>query len=199
MCGIVHIIIIVIPNFQLYWIVTLVSFCDLTTLPFCASVANWTSTCRTACVSNFSSWMRCPSWARLLPQVREKQKKMGTWSSRYTDREIFNVTGISLKYNINVCLDPAALIFFILIMSSVLKHSRLPDMLLSCSVTPFQDEKQRFASVLLLARLLAKFLGFISFLPYQTSEKPSKEIQDSALIMRSKVRRSHPSSSLICL
>ncbi|XP_028994327.1 codanin-1 [Betta splendens] len=48
-----------------------------------------------------------------------------------------------------------------------------------------QDEKQRFASVLLLARLLAKFLGFISFLPYQTSEKPSKEIQDSAIIMRS--------------
>ncbi|KAL0170408.1 hypothetical protein M9458_035004, partial [Cirrhinus mrigala] len=33
-----------------------------------------------------------------------------------------------------------------------------------------QDEKQRFSSVLLTARLLAKFLGFVSFLPYQTSE-----------------------------
>ncbi|MEQ2203479.1 hypothetical protein XENOCAPTIV_030751, partial [Xenoophorus captivus] len=50
----------------------------------------------------------------------------------------------------------------------------------------FSDEKQRFASVLLLARLLAKFLGFISFLPYQTSEKPSKEIQETSVALRSK-------------
>lgn len=49
-----------------------------------------------------------------------------------------------------------------------------------------QDEKQRFTSVLLLARLLAKFLGFISFLPYQTSERPSREIQETAIAMRSK-------------
>ncbi|KAK9533940.1 hypothetical protein VZT92_009026 [Zoarces viviparus] len=49
-----------------------------------------------------------------------------------------------------------------------------------------QDEKQRFTSVLLLARLLAKFLGFISFLPYQTSERPSREIQDTAIALRSK-------------
>ncbi|XP_061651342.1 codanin-1 isoform X1 [Phyllopteryx taeniolatus] len=49
-----------------------------------------------------------------------------------------------------------------------------------------QDEKQRFASVLLLARLLAKFLGFISFLPYQTAEKPSREIQEAAVALRSK-------------
>ncbi|XP_061896934.1 codanin-1-like [Entelurus aequoreus] len=49
-----------------------------------------------------------------------------------------------------------------------------------------QDEKQRFASVLLLARLLAKFLGFISFLPYQTSEKPSMELQEAAVALRSK-------------
>ncbi|KAK2826523.1 hypothetical protein Q5P01_020737 [Channa striata] len=49
-----------------------------------------------------------------------------------------------------------------------------------------QDEKQRFASVLLLARLLAKFLGFISFLPYQTPERPSREIQETAIILRSK-------------
>lgn len=49
-----------------------------------------------------------------------------------------------------------------------------------------QDEKQRFSSVLLLARLLAKFLGFIAFLPYQTSEKPSREIQETAITLRSK-------------
>ncbi|XP_071381513.1 codanin-1 [Centroberyx affinis] len=49
-----------------------------------------------------------------------------------------------------------------------------------------QDEKQRFSSVLLLARLLAKFLGFISFLPYQTSDRPSREIQETAVALRSK-------------
>ncbi|XP_017550007.1 codanin-1 isoform X1 [Pygocentrus nattereri] len=49
-----------------------------------------------------------------------------------------------------------------------------------------QDEKQRFSSVLLVARLLAKFLGFISFLPYQTSEAPSREIQEAAIALRSK-------------
>ncbi|XP_031165955.1 codanin-1 [Sander lucioperca] len=49
-----------------------------------------------------------------------------------------------------------------------------------------QDEKQRFTSILLLARLLAKFLGLISFLPYQTSERPSREIQETALALRSK-------------
>uniref|UniRef100_A0A4W6BUF9 Codanin 1 n=1 Tax=Lates calcarifer TaxID=8187 RepID=A0A4W6BUF9_LATCA len=47
-------------------------------------------------------------------------------------------------------------------------------------------EHQRFTSVLLLARLLAKFLGFISFLPYQTSERPSREIQETAVALRSK-------------
>ncbi|KAK7904444.1 hypothetical protein WMY93_017051 [Mugilogobius chulae] len=50
-----------------------------------------------------------------------------------------------------------------------------------------QDEKQRFSSVLLLARLLAKFLGFIAFLPYQVSEKPSREIQATAIALRSKI------------
>ncbi|RXN10447.1 codanin-1 [Labeo rohita] len=49
-----------------------------------------------------------------------------------------------------------------------------------------QDEKQRFSSVLLTARLLAKFLGFVSFLPYQTSELPSRDIQDAAITLRSK-------------
>lgn len=55
------------------------------------------------------------------------------------------------------------------------------------SIVPPQDEKQRFTSVLLLARLLAKFLGFISFLPYRTSEAPSREIQEAAIALRSKV------------
>lgn len=50
-----------------------------------------------------------------------------------------------------------------------------------------KDEKQRFFSVLLVARLLAKFLGFISFMPYQTSEAPSREIQVAAIALRSKV------------
>uniref|UniRef100_A0A672J234 Codanin-1 C-terminal domain-containing protein n=1 Tax=Salarias fasciatus TaxID=181472 RepID=A0A672J234_SALFA len=44
----------------------------------------------------------------------------------------------------------------------------------------------RFSSVLLLSRLLAKFLGFISFLPYQTCDRPSREIRDSAVALRSK-------------
>uniref|UniRef100_A0AAR2JCR4 Codanin-1 C-terminal domain-containing protein n=1 Tax=Pygocentrus nattereri TaxID=42514 RepID=A0AAR2JCR4_PYGNA len=49
-----------------------------------------------------------------------------------------------------------------------------------------EEGKQRFSSVLLVARLLAKFLGFISFLPYQTSEAPSREIQEAAIALRSK-------------
>lgn len=53
--------------------------------------------------------------------------------------------------------------------------------------SPLQDEMQRFTSVLLLARLLAKFLGFLSFLPYQTSETPSGEIKEAAIALRNKV------------
>ncbi|KAJ8340940.1 hypothetical protein SKAU_G00332310 [Synaphobranchus kaupii] len=49
-----------------------------------------------------------------------------------------------------------------------------------------QDEKQRFSSVLLTARLLAKFLGFLSFLPYRTSEPPAREIQEASVSLRSK-------------
>uniref|UniRef100_A0A8B9RBJ6 Codanin 1 n=1 Tax=Astyanax mexicanus TaxID=7994 RepID=A0A8B9RBJ6_ASTMX len=48
------------------------------------------------------------------------------------------------------------------------------------------DEKQRYSSVLVVAQVLAKFLGFISFLPYQTSEAPSREIQEAAVTLRSK-------------
>uniref|UniRef100_A0A6Q2YTS5 Codanin-1 C-terminal domain-containing protein n=1 Tax=Esox lucius TaxID=8010 RepID=A0A6Q2YTS5_ESOLU len=50
-----------------------------------------------------------------------------------------------------------------------------------------QEGEQRFSSVLLLARLLAKFLGYVSFLPYQTSERPSREIQEANVALRSKV------------
>ncbi|CAL1575633.1 unnamed protein product [Knipowitschia caucasica] len=49
-----------------------------------------------------------------------------------------------------------------------------------------QDEKQRFRSVLLLSRLLAKFLGFIAFLPYQMPDKPSRDLQETSIALRSK-------------
>uniref|UniRef100_A0A8C1EWX7 Codanin 1 n=1 Tax=Cyprinus carpio carpio TaxID=630221 RepID=A0A8C1EWX7_CYPCA len=49
-----------------------------------------------------------------------------------------------------------------------------------------QVRKQRFSTVLLTARLLAQFLSFISFLPYQTTELPSRDIQDAAITLRSK-------------
>ncbi|XP_059505354.1 codanin-1 isoform X2 [Stegostoma tigrinum] len=49
-----------------------------------------------------------------------------------------------------------------------------------------QDEKEHFASVLMTARLLAKFLGFLAFLPYRTDERPTKEMQEAALSLRNK-------------
>ncbi|NWX68938.1 CDAN1 protein, partial [Alca torda] len=47
-----------------------------------------------------------------------------------------------------------------------------------------QDEKKRFAVVLLSLRLLAKFLGFLVFLPYRTVEQPTRDLQDSAVALR---------------
>ncbi|KAE8587225.1 hypothetical protein XENTR_v10021900 [Xenopus tropicalis] len=47
-----------------------------------------------------------------------------------------------------------------------------------------QDEKIRFASVIMTLRLLAKFLGFIYFLPYRTTETLTSELQESALALR---------------
>ncbi|XP_075700831.1 codanin-1 isoform X2 [Rhinoderma darwinii] len=47
-----------------------------------------------------------------------------------------------------------------------------------------QDEKVRFASILLNLRLLAKFLGFVTFLPYRTTESLSTELQESAVSLR---------------
>uniref|UniRef100_A0A8C9L0S1 Codanin 1 n=1 Tax=Serinus canaria TaxID=9135 RepID=A0A8C9L0S1_SERCA len=47
-----------------------------------------------------------------------------------------------------------------------------------------QDEKKRFALALLSLRLLAKFLGFLVFLPYRAAEQPTRDLQDSALALR---------------
>ncbi|KAF1468476.1 Codanin-1, partial [Pygoscelis antarcticus] len=47
-----------------------------------------------------------------------------------------------------------------------------------------QDEKKRFTVVLLSLRLLAKFLGFLVFLPYRTVEQPTRDLQDSAVALR---------------
>uniref|UniRef100_A0A8D2PB55 Codanin-1 C-terminal domain-containing protein n=1 Tax=Zosterops lateralis melanops TaxID=1220523 RepID=A0A8D2PB55_ZOSLA len=47
-----------------------------------------------------------------------------------------------------------------------------------------QDEKKRFTVALLSLRLLAKFLGFVVFLPYRTAEQPTRDLQDSALALR---------------
>ncbi|KAM4014587.1 codanin-1 [Anomaloglossus baeobatrachus] len=49
-----------------------------------------------------------------------------------------------------------------------------------------QDEKVRFASILLTLRLLAKFLGFVTFLPYRTTELLSSELQESAVSLRNR-------------
>ncbi|XP_038637984.1 codanin-1 isoform X2 [Scyliorhinus canicula] len=49
-----------------------------------------------------------------------------------------------------------------------------------------QDEKEHFASVLMTARLLAKFLGFLAFLPYRTGERPTRDMQESAVCLRNK-------------
>ncbi|XP_059559957.1 codanin-1 isoform X4 [Myotis daubentonii] len=52
----------------------------------------------------------------------------------------------------------------------------------------WQGERRQFAVVLLSLRLLAKFLGFVAFLPYRGPEPPpARELQDSILALRSQV------------
>ncbi|XP_033001899.1 codanin-1 [Lacerta agilis] len=52
-----------------------------------------------------------------------------------------------------------------------------------------QDEKKRFAAVLMSLRLLAKFLGFLVFLPYHTSELATGDLLESAVMLRN---QTHP-------
>ncbi|XP_058017972.1 codanin-1 isoform X2 [Ahaetulla prasina] len=52
-----------------------------------------------------------------------------------------------------------------------------------------QDEKKHFASVLLSLRLLAKFVGFLVFLPYRTSEPATGDLLESAITLRN---HAHP-------
>ncbi|XP_067847225.1 codanin-1 isoform X2 [Heptranchias perlo] len=49
-----------------------------------------------------------------------------------------------------------------------------------------QDEKEHFASVLMTVRLLAKFLGFLAFLPYRTGDRPTRDMQEAAVSLRNK-------------
>ncbi|XP_026565275.1 codanin-1 [Pseudonaja textilis] len=50
--------------------------------------------------------------------------------------------------------------------------------------TSEQDEKKHFASVLMSLRLLAKFVGFLVFLPYRTSEPATGDLLESAIALR---------------
>ncbi|XP_019352135.1 codanin-1 isoform X3 [Alligator mississippiensis] len=47
-----------------------------------------------------------------------------------------------------------------------------------------QDEKKHFTVVLMSLRLLAKFLGFLVFLPYRTVEPPTRDLHESAVALR---------------
>ncbi|KAM5235369.1 codanin-1 isoform 2-T2 [Ctenodactylus gundi] len=52
----------------------------------------------------------------------------------------------------------------------------------------WQGERRQFAVLLLSLRLLAKFLGFVAFLPYRGPEPPpTRELQDSVLALRSQI------------
>ncbi|KAG8449462.1 hypothetical protein GDO86_016205 [Hymenochirus boettgeri] len=51
-----------------------------------------------------------------------------------------------------------------------------------------QDEKNCYASVLMTLRLLAKFLGFVTFLPYRTTEAINSDLQESAVALRNQTQ-----------
>ncbi|KAH0620656.1 hypothetical protein JD844_021326 [Phrynosoma platyrhinos] len=50
-----------------------------------------------------------------------------------------------------------------------------------------QDEKKHFAAILMSLRLLAKFFGFLVFLPYRTSEPVTGDQLESAVVLRNQV------------
>ena len=51
-----------------------------------------------------------------------------------------------------------------------------------------QPEQQQLTQILLTLRLLGKFLGFVTFLPYQSPEKLPDSMQATCIAMREKVR-----------
>ena len=51
-----------------------------------------------------------------------------------------------------------------------------------------QPERQQLTQILLTLRLLGKFLGFVTFLPYQSPEKLPDSMQATCIAMREKVR-----------
>lgn len=56
-----------------------------------------------------------------------------------------------------------------------------------CIFLHFQELKEVFISNLLTLRLLGKFLGFVSFLPYQTTAKLPDEMEATYLSIRRNV------------
>lgn len=79
------------PLWELMWLIFLIFVIS-------SSAVSWTSTYRTACVSNSSSWTRCPSWVLLLLLEKDwRRKKMETWSSRYTSVSNCHVSVLVLK------------------------------------------------------------------------------------------------------
>ncbi|XP_008102326.1 codanin-1 isoform X2 [Anolis carolinensis] len=52
-----------------------------------------------------------------------------------------------------------------------------------------QEEKKHFAAVLMSLRVLAKFFGFLVFLPYRTSEPVTGDLLESAVLLRN---QTHP-------
>ncbi len=49
-------------------------------------------------------------------------------------------------------------------------------------------ERQQLTTCLLTLRLLGRFLGFLTFLPYQTPEKLPDSMQAACVAMRNKVK-----------